>query len=121
FCNLVAIQPLWFRRVRQSPLALFIISIIVSVGMWLERFVIIAVSMTKDCLLSSWGDYVSTFWDWSLFLGSFGAFSTLFFLFIRLLPSIATAETKETAYHDSHHGSDAFEAIRSDYYSEVNP
>ncbi|HET8986263.1 MAG TPA: NrfD/PsrC family molybdoenzyme membrane anchor subunit, partial [Trueperaceae bacterium] len=121
FCNLVAIQPLWFRRVRQSPLALFIISIIVSVGMWLERFVIIVVSLTKDFLLSSWGDYISTFWDWSLYLGSFGLFSTLFFLFIRLLPSIATAETKETAYHDAHHGSDAFETIRSDYYSEVNP
>jgi len=120
-CNLVAIQPLWFRRVRQSPLALFIISLIVSVGMWLERFVIFVVSLTKDFLLSSWGDYISTFWDWSLFLGSFGLFSTLFFLFIRLLPSIATAETKETLYHDSHHGSDAFETIRSDYYSEVNP
>ena len=120
FCNLVAIQPLWFRRVRQSPLALFIISLIVSVGMWLERFVIIAVSLTKDFLLSSWGDYISTFWDWSLYLGSFGLFSTLFFLFIRLLPSIATAETKETAYHDAHHGSDPFETIRSDYYSEVN-
>ena len=120
-CNLVAIQPLWFRRVRQSPLALFIISLIVSVGMWLERFVIIVVSLTKDFLLASWGDYISTFWDWSLYIGSFGLFSTLFFLFIRLLPSIATAETKETAYHDSHHGSDAFETIRSDYYSEVNP
>ncbi len=118
-CNFVAIQPLWFRRVRQSPLALFVISIIVSVGMWLERFVIIVVSLTKDFLPSSWGDYVSTFWDWSLFLGSLGLFSTLFFLFIRLLPSIATAETKETAYHDAHHGSDAFETIRSDYYGEV--
>lgn len=118
-CNLVAIQPLWFRRVRQNPLALFIISIIVSVGMWLERFVIIVVSLTKEFLPSSWGDYVSTFWDWALYIGSLGLFSTLFFLFIRLLPSIATAETKETAHHDAHHGSDAFEKIRSEYYGEV--
>src|SRR5690606_24740065 len=76
-------------------------------------FVIIAVSMTKDFLLSSWGDYVSTFWDWALYLGSFGLFSTLFFLFIRLLPSIATAETKDTAYDDSHHKNDQFEDVRA--------
>ena len=80
---------------------------------------IIAISLTKDFLLSSWGDYISTFWDWALYLGSFGLFSTLFFLFIRLLPSIATAETKETTYHDSHHGSDAFEHVREEYYADA--
>jgi len=117
FCNLIAIQPLWFRKVRQTPWALFFISIAVSVGMWLERFVIFVVSLTADFLPSSWADYVSTFWDWSLFIGSLGLFSTLFFVFIRLLPSIATAETKETAYHDHHHGSDAFETIRMKYYN----
>lgn len=116
--NGVAIQPLWFRSVRQSPLALFIISIIVSIGMWLERFVIVAVTLTKDFLLSSWGDYVSTFWDWSLYIGSFGLFGTLFFLFIRLLPSIATTEMKELAHHDAHHGSDPFEDARERYYGE---
>ena len=116
--NGVAIQPLWFRSVRQSPLALFIISIIVSIGMWLERFVIVAVTLTKDFLLSSWGDYVSTFWDWSLYIGSFGLFGTLFFLFIRLLPSIATTEMKELAHHDEHHGSDSFEETRERYYGE---
>ena len=115
-CNLVAIQPLWFRSVRQNPLALFVISIIVSIGMWLERFVIIVVSLTKDFLPSSWGNYVPTFWDWALFAGSFGLFGTLFFLFIRLLPSIATTEMKELAHHDAHHGSDAYEAIREAYY-----
>ncbi len=119
-CNFVAIQPLWFRRVRQSPLALFAISVIVSIGMWLERFVIIVVSLTKDFLPSSWGDYISTFWDWALYLGSFGLFSTLFFLFIRLLPSIATAETKETAHHYEHEKVDPFEDVRERYYAEVN-
>jgi len=121
FCNFVAIQPIWFRRVRQSPWALFVIAIIVSVGMWLERFVIFVVSLTKDFLLSSWADYVSTVWDWSLFIGSLGLFSTLFFLFIRLLPSIATAETKETAHHDRHHGSDAFERARMEYFNAEEP
>ncbi|HNQ99966.1 MAG TPA: hypothetical protein PKN52_08185, partial [Trueperaceae bacterium] len=115
------IQPLWFRKVRQSPWALFFIAIIVSVGMWLERFVIFVVSLTKDFLISSWADYVSTVWDWSLFIGSLGLFSTLFFLFIRLLPSIATAETKETAYHDHHHGSDAFEHARMEYFHAEEP
>lgn len=117
-CNAVAIQPLWFRSVRQNPIALFVISIIVSIGMWLERFVIIAISLTKDFLLSSWDDYISTFWDWSLYLGSFGLFFVLFFLFIRLLPSIATTEMKELQYHDSHHGSDAYEDIRQTYFHE---
>jgi Ni/Fe-hydrogenase subunit HybB-like protein len=117
-CNFVAIQPLWFRRVRQSPLALFLISIVVSVGMWLERFVIIVVSLTRDFLPSSWGNYYPTFWDWALYIGSFGLFFTLFFLFIRLLPSVATAEMKELVHHDAHHGSDPYETIRSRYYRE---
>jgi Ni/Fe-hydrogenase subunit HybB-like protein len=117
-CNFVAIQPLWFRSVRQSPLALFVISVIVSIGMWLERFVIVAVTLTKDFLPSSWGDYVSTGWDWALYIGSFGLFGTLFFLFIRLLPSIATTEMKEFAHHDAHHGSDPFEEIREGYHAQ---
>ena len=117
-CNFVAIQPLWLRSVRQSPVALFLISIIVSIGMWLERFVIVAITLTKDFLPSSWGDYVSTGWDWSLYIGSFGLFGTLFFLFIRLLPSIATTEMKELAHHDAHHESDPFEDIRERYYAQ---
>lgn len=117
FCNFVAIQPLWLRSVRQSPWALFLISVIVSIGMWLERFVIVAITLTKDFLPSSWGDYVSTPWDWSLYVGSFGLFGTLFFLFIRLLPSIATTEMKELAHHDAHHGSDAFEDLRVQHYA----
>ncbi len=116
--NGVAIQPLWFRSIRRNPLALFVIAVIVSIGMWLERFVIVAVTLTKDFLPSSWGDYVSTFWDWSLYLGTFGVFGTLFLLFIRLLPSIATTEMKELAHHDAHHGSDPFEEIRADAVAE---
>ncbi|MEX2501727.1 MAG: NrfD/PsrC family molybdoenzyme membrane anchor subunit [Trueperaceae bacterium] len=117
-CNLVAIQPLWLRSVRQNPWALFGISVIVSIGMWLERFVIVAITLTKDFLPSAWGGYVPTFWDWSLYAGSFGLFGTLFFLFIRLLPSIATSEMKELAHHDAHHGSDPFEEIRQDVHAK---
>ena len=117
-CNGLAIQPLWSKRVRQNPLLLFIISIIVSIGMWLERFVIIIVSLTRDWMPSAWHDYVATFWDYALYLGSFGLFFTLWFLFIRLLPSIASTEMKELAHHDAHHVSDAFEAQRAEEFRE---
>ncbi len=113
FCNLVAIQPLWSRRVRQTPWMLFLISILVSVGMWLERFVIFIVSLTRDFLPTSWGNYSTTFWDWALFIGSMGLFLTLFLLFVRLLPSIATTEVKEQLHHEQHHEPDAFEQVRA--------
>ena len=94
FCNAVAIQPLWFRRVRQSIPALIIISLIVSVGMWLERYVIIVISLEREFLPSSWDLYIPTFWDWSLYIGSFGLFFTLLFLFIRVLPMINIFEMR---------------------------
>ncbi len=117
-CNGIAIQPLWFKKVRQNPLLLFVISIIVSVGMWLERFVIVVISLTKDFMPSAWHDYAATFWDYALYLGSFGLFFTLWFLFIRLLPSIASTEVKELAHHDAHHGSDYFEEARNEAFRE---
>jgi len=113
FCNLVAIQPLWSRRVRQTPWMLFLISIMVSIGMWLERFVIFVVSLTRDFLPSSWFNYKTTFFDWSLFIGSMGLFLTLFLLFVRLLPSIATTEVKEQIHHEEAHDPDPFEQIRA--------
>ncbi len=113
FCNLVAIQPLWLTRVRQTPWMLFVISVLVSIGMWLERFVIFIVSLTRDFLPSSWGNYSTTLYDWTLFIGSLGLFFTLFLVFIRLLPSIATTEVKELVHHDLHQGHDYFEDIRA--------
>ena len=103
-CNGLTIQALWFKRVRQSTAALFVISLVVSVGMWLERYVIVAISLTRDFLPSSWGNYTPTVFDWSLFIGSIGLFLSLWFVFIRLLPSIATSEIKELVHHDRHHG-----------------
>jgi molybdopterin-containing oxidoreductase family membrane subunit len=94
FCNAVAIQPLWFKRVRQNIPALLIISAIVSVGMWLERYVIIVLSLQREFLPSSWDMYVPTIWDWSLYLGTFGLFFTLTFLFIRVLPMINIFEIR---------------------------
>jgi molybdopterin-containing oxidoreductase family membrane subunit len=94
FCNGLTPQFLWFRKIRTSPLGLFLISLVVSVGMWLERFVIVVTSLTRDFLPASWGVYKGTIWDWATFIGTLGLFSTLFFLFIRILPAISIFEMR---------------------------
>jgi molybdopterin-containing oxidoreductase family membrane subunit len=73
--------------------------------MWLERFVIIVVSLHRDFLPSSWHIYVPTRWDIAFYLGTMGLFLTLFLLFVRTLPAIAIAEMRELVHHESHHGS----------------
>jgi len=93
-CNGVTIQALWFKRVRRSIPALFCISLVVGVGMWLERFVIVVTSLHRDFLPSSWDMYAGTVWDWTLFIGTLGLFSTLLFLFIRFLPMISIFEMR---------------------------
>jgi Ni/Fe-hydrogenase subunit HybB-like protein len=93
-CNVVVPQALWFKRVRTSVPMLFIISLVVNVGMWLERFVIIVLSLHRDYLPSSWGNYSPTFWDWSTFVGTIGLFLTLLFLFLRYLPMISIFEMR---------------------------
>jgi molybdopterin-containing oxidoreductase family membrane subunit len=94
FCNGISIQFLWFKRFRESAFWLFIISLIVSVGMWLERFVIIVTSLHRDFLPAAWGMYSPTIWDWSMFLGTIGLFVTLIFLFVRFLPVISIFEVR---------------------------
>jgi molybdopterin-containing oxidoreductase family membrane subunit len=94
FCNAVAPQLLWLRRFRTSPFWLFVISIIVSVGMWLERFIIVITSLHRDFLPSSWGMYKGTMWDWGTYVGTIGLFLSLLFLFIRFLPMISIFEMR---------------------------
>jgi Ni/Fe-hydrogenase subunit HybB-like protein len=94
FCNVLVPQLLWIRKVRISPLWVFPISILINVGMWLERFVIITVSLHRDFLPSSWAMYSPTYVEMGTFLGSFGLFFTCFFLFCRFLPMIAISEVK---------------------------
>jgi molybdopterin-containing oxidoreductase family membrane subunit len=101
FCNAIAIQPLWFKRVRQNIPALIVISLLVSVGMWLERYVIIVISLQREFLPSSWDLYIPTIWDWSLYLGTFGLFFTLLFLFIRVLPMINIFEMRLFQYQEA--------------------
>ena len=85
---------LWFRRVRTNVPVLFIIALIVNIGMWLERFVIVVTSLHRDFLPSSWGMYAPTFWDWSTFVGTIGLFLALLFLFLRFLPMISIFEMR---------------------------
>jgi molybdopterin-containing oxidoreductase family membrane subunit len=94
FCNIVAPQVLWFKRARMNVPLLFVLSIIVNVGMWLERFVIIVLSLHRDFLPSSWGMFRPTIFDWSTYFGTIGLFCTLFFLFMRLLPAISIFEMR---------------------------
>jgi len=91
-CNVLVPQALWSARVRSNVIALFIIAIIVNIGMWLERFVIVITSLHRDFLPSSWGMYLPTFWDWATFIGTIGLFLALLFLFIRFLPMISISE-----------------------------
>jgi molybdopterin-containing oxidoreductase family membrane subunit len=93
-CNILAIQPLWFRKVRYSAGWLFLISMFVNFGMWFERFVIIPMSLHRDFLPSSWGMYYPTKWDFATFFGSIGLFMALMFVFVRLLPALAMFEMK---------------------------
>jgi molybdopterin-containing oxidoreductase family membrane subunit len=96
--NLVIPQLLWFSKVRRNMLSLFLVSLSVQTGMWLERFVIIITSLQRDFVPSSWGMYYPTRWDWMTFLGSIGLFFTLFYLFIRFLPMISIHEMRELVH-----------------------
>jgi molybdopterin-containing oxidoreductase family membrane subunit len=93
-CNGLSIQILWIKSRRRDPMTLFIVSQFVSVGMWLERFVIIPMSIHRDFIPSSWGMYYPTVWDWGAFIGTLGFFTMMMFLFIRLLPMMAMFEIK---------------------------
>jgi Ni/Fe-hydrogenase subunit HybB-like protein len=101
-CNILTPQLLWSKRVRLCIPAVFVISLIVNVGMWLERFVIVITSLTRDYVPSSWGMYYPTIWDWSTFFGTLGLFVSLMFLFIRGLPAISIFEMREVV-HEQHH------------------
>jgi Ni/Fe-hydrogenase subunit HybB-like protein len=93
-CNIVIPQALWSRKVRRSALLLFIVSLVVNVGMWLERFVIIVVSLHREYLPSKWDMFYPTRWDWATFIGTIGLFLTLFYLFLRFLPMISIVEVR---------------------------
>ncbi len=93
-CNIVLPQLLWFRRVRLKPVVLWVLSLVINLGMWLERFIIIVTSLHRDFLPSSWGMFQPTFWDIATFTGTIGLFVALLFLFLRFLPMISIFEMR---------------------------
>jgi molybdopterin-containing oxidoreductase family membrane subunit len=109
-CNVCTPQLLWFEALRSKPVFLFIVSLIINVGMWLERFIIVVTSLSNDFLPSSWAMYYPTIWDWGLYIGTIGLFLSLLFIFIRVLPMISIFEMRtlvektEEEHHANHHG-----------------
>jgi Ni/Fe-hydrogenase subunit HybB-like protein len=102
-CNILTPQLLWIRAMRTNVTVLFLMSIVVNIGMWLERFVIVVISLTRDFMPSAWGRYSPTVWDWATFIGTLGLFTTLIFLFVRVLPAISIAEMRELVLHEEEH------------------
>jgi len=93
-CNIFIPQLLWIRKLRTSTVGLFLVALVILVGMWLERFVIIVMSLHRDFLNSSWGMYYPTRWDWMTYIGTIGMFLTAMFLFVRILPMISIFEMR---------------------------
>jgi Ni/Fe-hydrogenase subunit HybB-like protein len=100
-CNIIIPQLLWSQRVRRNTISLWLVAFVVNIGMWLERFVIVIISLHRDFVPSSWGMYYPTVWDWATFLGTIGFFLMLMFLFIRFLPMISITEVRELV-HEEH-------------------
>ncbi len=93
-CNVVSPHFMWFKKLRTNIYVLFIISIVVNIGMWFERFVIIVTSLHRDYLPSSWDLYIPTWADYGVMIGSFGWFFFWYLIFVRILPQIAISEVK---------------------------
>ena len=109
-CNVIFPQLFWFKKLRRSIPVMFVISILVNVGMWFERFVITVTSLSRDFLPSNWGMYAWSKFDTGILFGSFGMFLTIFLIYLRVFPAISIAEIKPMLYvgktkpHGGHHG-----------------
>jgi molybdopterin-containing oxidoreductase family membrane subunit len=120
-CNVLFPQLFWFKKVRTSIPAMFVLSILVNIGMWFERFVIIVTSLHRDFLPSSWAYFRPTIFDISTFFGTFGLFMTMFLLFLRFLPMVAIGEVKSVlpaADPHPHHDDDGHGAHGSEGVSK---
>lgn len=98
-CNALVPQLFWSRRIRTSIPAIFVLSILINIGMWFERFVIIVTSLHRDFLPSSWASYMPTLTEIAIMLGSFGLFFTLFLVFLRIFPVISMSEVKGVLHY----------------------
>jgi molybdopterin-containing oxidoreductase family membrane subunit len=99
-CNVVLPQLLWWPGVRRSLAALFIISMAINVGMWLERILIVWNTLSHDYMPSLWRSFHFTFWDWSFLIAPLGFFALLFLIFVRLVPSVSMFDMRELAHRE---------------------
>ncbi len=110
FCNCMIPLILWVRPLRLNLYWLWCVAMVVNVGMWLERFVIVVMSLHRDFVPAAWGMYYPTVWDWATYIGTIGLFLTFIFLFVRFLPALAMSEMKELVHivnePDGHHHPD---------------
>ena len=102
--NVCVTQLLWFKKIRANLAVLFVIGILINIGMWTERFVIVVGSLYQEFLPANWGKYMPTIWDIGLYVGTLGTFFMLYLLFVKFLPMIAISEVKGAVPHgDPHH------------------
>src|SRR5690606_27219376 len=126
-CNVISPQLFWFKKIRTSIPISWVLSIVVNIGMWFERFVIIVTSLHRDYLPSSWAMFYPTWVDAGIFVGSIGLFFTLFLLFVRYVPAIAISELKLLLKSSSVEqktklvGEGAFPAEQVEYFREALP
>jgi len=99
--NVVLPQAFWWRRARRSIPVLLTIAVLINVGMWLERILIIINTLSRGFLPSRWGVFVPTFWDWALLAGTLGFFAFLFFSFVRLVPAVSMHEVRQLAHEET--------------------
>jgi molybdopterin-containing oxidoreductase family membrane subunit len=92
------VQAFWFRAVRESPAALFIIALVANTGLWLDHFILVVQSLHNDFMPSEWKFFRGTIWDWMTLFGSFGLFLTLFFVFIRIFPMVSMFEVRKLSH-----------------------
>lgn len=121
-CNVLSPQIFWSKKIRQSIWWTFFMSIFINIGMWFERFVIIATTLARDYLPSSWSYYSPSWVEIGLFAGTLGLFFTLFLIFTRLAPVVAIAEVKQIlkGYGDQYTGGKAKNTINEIGLMEFN-
>jgi molybdopterin-containing oxidoreductase family membrane subunit len=106
-CNVIFPQLLWFKKVRTHVPTLFVLSVLINIGMWFERYVIIVGGLSREYDPAVWGTYTISWAELGIVAGSFAWFSTLFLIFLKLFPVIAISEMKELAIHEKAHGGGA--------------
>ena len=98
--NFIPLQLLWLRRFRVDPAVLFLVGLSATIGMWCERYMLLVSSLFRDYLVSAWGHFWPSVWEWGLFFGSIGLWLTLFLLFVRVLPMLSAFEIKEATFEE---------------------